>query len=158
MAKQKSAEPPYMVSIYDDPAHPGSLRFMFVPKGLQQGRIPGEPPKPIPQYIVTVEGNADETVFTWLAAPENEEVKDELEEIARKRVTARHRWLMKLRNLVDTVKGWSGELGWATKVVDKRMEDHEIGTYKAPALLLQEEAVKLFLEPVSRVSPSAEGV
>ena len=158
MAKRNAAESLYVVSIYDEPNRPGMLRFTFVPRCLPPTRVPGEPAKAVPLYSVTVEGKADETVFTWLVVPENEDVKGGLEDIAKKRVTARHQWLEKLRKLVDTVKGWSDELGWSTKVVEKKMEDYEIGTYKAPALLLQEEAVKLFLEPVSRVSPSAAGV
>ena len=48
-----------------------------------------------------------------------------------------------------TVKAWADQLDWATKVVDKKMEDAEIGNYKAPGLLLQKEAVRLFLEPVA---------
>jgi hypothetical protein len=50
-----------------------------------------------------------------------------LQGIARQRVTARHEWLEKVRKLVVTVKRWADELDWATRVVDKKMEDAEIG-------------------------------
>jgi len=38
MSKQKTAQPRYMVSVCDEPAPPGVLRFTFVPKGLQQAK------------------------------------------------------------------------------------------------------------------------
>ena len=70
----------------------------------------------------------------------------------------RSQWLDRLRKLVATVKAWADQLDWATKVVDKKMEDAEIGNYKAPGLLLQKETVRLFLEPVARAAPGTEGV
>ncbi len=81
-----------------------------------------------------------------------------MEGIAQQRVTARYEWLEKLNKLVATVKGWADELDWATRVVEKKMEDAEIGNYKAPGLLLQQETVRLFLEPVARAAPGTEGV
>ena len=33
-----------------------ALRFTFVPKSIQQARADGEPPQPVPQYIVSVQG------------------------------------------------------------------------------------------------------
>jgi hypothetical protein len=59
---------------------------------------------------------------------------------------------------VERVKGWAEDLDWATRVVDKKMEDAEIGNYKAPALLLQYDTVRLFLEPIARTAPGTEGV
>jgi hypothetical protein len=38
------------------------------------------------------------------------------------------------------------------------MEDSEIGTYKAPALLLQKDLVRILLEPIARSAPGTEGV
>ena len=58
----------------------------------------------------------------------------------------------------STVKGWAVELDWATRIVDKKMEDAEIGNYKAPGLLIQQETVRLLLEPVARSAPGTEGV
>lgn len=158
MARQKAAQDRYMVSVYDDLDAPGSLRFTFVPRGLQQPRVPGEPAKAIPQYIVSIQGHGDGTALTWINPPLKDSTKEELVEIALARVTARQEWLAKLRRLVEEVKQWAESLGWATKAVEKKMEDPEIGNYKGPALLLQEEVVRLFLEPVSRAAPGAEGV
>jgi hypothetical protein len=38
------------------------------------------------------------------------------------------------------------------------MEDSQLGTYKAPALILQKETVRALLEPVARFAPGVEGV
>jgi hypothetical protein len=78
--------------------------------------------------------------------------------MARDRVTARHQWLERLHKLVATVKEWAGSQGWSTKVVEKKMEDAEVGNYKAPALVLQDPPVRLYLEPITRSAAGARGV
>jgi hypothetical protein len=158
MGRQRAAQPSYIISIDDDPEAIGALRFTFVPKSIRQVQDEEEPLQRMPEYTVSVQGQGDETKFTWNWSPARAATREELEKIARQRVTARHQWLEKLRNLVATVKGWAHELDWATRVVDKKMEDAEIGNYKAPALLLQKETVRLFLEPVARAAPGTEGV
>ena len=158
MAGQRTTQSNYAVSIYDDPHSGAALRFTFVPKGVRQDRVEGELASLVPQYIVSVLGQGDDMKFTWIQPPMQEAVREELEEIARQRVEARHAWLEKLRKLVAAVKGWADELDWATRIIDKKMEDAEVGNYKAPGLLLQKETVRLFLEPVARVAPGAEGV
>lgn len=158
MIRQRTTQPSHMVSINDDPKTVGSLLFIFAPKSNHQSRAEREPPQPVPQYIVSVQGLGDETKFKWIQPPAREATREDLEEIARERVTARHEWLEKLRKLVATVQAWAVELDWSTKVVEKKMEDAEIGNYKAPALLIQQETVRLFLEPVARVAPGTEGV
>jgi hypothetical protein len=70
----------------------------------------------------------------------------------------RDEWLNRLNILVDSVKAWAEDLGWSTRRIEVRLEDSEIGTYRAPALILQEEAIKAFLEPIARSAPGAEGV
>ncbi|MGC8642269.1 MAG: hypothetical protein ACP5XB_20600 [Isosphaeraceae bacterium] len=158
MVKQPTAQPGYMISIYDDPAVKGALRFTFVPKRNRQSRPKGQPPQPAPQYIVTVQEHGKETAFNWIVPPPHEKARGELEEIARERLTARYEWLDRLQDLVARVKEWADELDWATRVVDKELEDPEIGNHKAPGLLLQLETVRLFLEPVARDAPGVEGI
>ena len=70
----------------------------------------------------------------------------------------REEWLSRLSTLVDSVKAWAEELGWSTRRIEVPLEDPEIGDYRAPALILQQEATKAFLEPVARSAPGAEGV
>lgn len=155
MAKQPATRSAYMVSIYDDPEKNGALRFTFVPSN---GRSQHQSRQPPPEYIVSVKVVGDEIEFEWREPKAADKTIDELQEIARARVMLRRAWLEKLHDLVAKVKKWAEELGWATKVVDKKMEDAEIGNYKAPAILLQQDVVRLFLEPVARVAPGTEGV
>ncbi len=66
-------------------------------------------------------------------------------------------WLTGLAALVETMEKWAQELGWSTRRIETRMEDSEVGTYRAPALLMQAETTRLFLEPIARSSPDEEG-
>ena len=67
-------------------------------------------------------------------------------------------WLARLADLVQTVKQWAEELGWSTRRIETKLQDSQIGSYLAPALLLQIEARKALLEPIARSAPGAEGV
>ena len=62
----------------------------------------------------------------------------------------REEWLEHLSNLVKTIRGWAQDLDWSTRQIEKKMEDSQLGTYKAPALLLQKETVRVLLEPIAR--------
>ena len=70
----------------------------------------------------------------------------------------RDEWLERLAGLVDMVENYGRELGWSTRRIEKRMKDSEIGTYDAPALLLQEETTRILLEPIARLTPGSDGV
>lgn len=70
----------------------------------------------------------------------------------------RDEWLNRLTALVDSAKAWAEEFGWSTRRIEIRLEDSEIGTYRAPALLLQQETTKALLEPISHSAPGVEGV
>lgn len=70
----------------------------------------------------------------------------------------REEWLERLSGLVETVRGWAQDLDWSTRRIEKKMEDSRLGTYKAPALLLQKETVRALLEPIARFAPGVEGV
>jgi hypothetical protein len=67
-------------------------------------------------------------------------------------------WINRLSELVESVDTWAQELGWATRRIQKKMEDSQIGQYRAPALLMQEGTVRIILEPIARSAPGAEGV
>lgn len=54
----------------------------------------------------------------------------------------RDEWLARLSDLIETVRGWAEELDWSTRRIEAKMEDLEIGTYKAPALVMQRETVR----------------
>lgn len=70
----------------------------------------------------------------------------------------RMEWLARLSRLVDTIEIWAKELDWSTRRVEKRIEDSEIGTYVAPALVFQQDTVRALLEPIARSAPGAEGI
>lgn len=72
--------------------------------------------------------------------------------------TLRDEWLARLSELVETIRGWAEDLDWSTRRIEKTMEDTEIGSYKAPALIIQRETVRAILEPIGRSAPGAEGI
>ena len=67
-------------------------------------------------------------------------------------------WLESLNALVESIEGWSRELGWSTRRIEKKLDDPEIGAYQAPALLMQEETTRALLDPIGRSTPGSEGV
>ena len=70
----------------------------------------------------------------------------------------RDEWLRQLSDLMKLVKGWVEELDWSTRLIDKEMEDPGLGTYKAPALLMQRETTRVLLDPIARYTPGADGI
>ena len=156
MSKQNTAQARYMVSVYDEPDTTGVLRFTFVPKGFQQARIPGEPPKP--EYIVTVRGNGAEPSFTWVKSPHKESTKAELEELARERVTERAAWIQRTSDLVTSVESWAKDFGWSTKRIDKKIEDPRLGNHRAAGLVMQGDTVRILLEPISASAPGSDAL
>jgi len=67
-------------------------------------------------------------------------------------------WLSRLNVLAATVESWVKESGWATRRIEKQMRDSQVGSYTAPALLMQDEMTKVLLEPIARTAPGADGV
>jgi predicted PilT family ATPase len=70
----------------------------------------------------------------------------------------RDEWLENLSHLVETMRVWAQELDWSTRLIEKKMEESRLGTYKAPALILQKETVRVMLEPIARFATGVEGV
>ena len=70
----------------------------------------------------------------------------------------RDEWLQRLSGLIQTVQGWTEELGWSTRVIQVTLDDAQIGKYHAPALLIQEDAIRILLEPIARSALGADGV
>ena len=70
----------------------------------------------------------------------------------------REEWLRRLDALVSDVEQWGQEFGWATRRIEKRLDDSQIGVYQAPALLLQKEFARVLLEPIARFAPGVDGV
>ena len=70
----------------------------------------------------------------------------------------RDEWLTRLAALMNLVKGWAEELDWSTRVISKKMKDSRLGSYEAPALIMQKETTRVLLDPVARFAPRTEGV
>ncbi|MCI0357279.1 MAG: hypothetical protein L0211_02195 [Planctomycetaceae bacterium] len=70
----------------------------------------------------------------------------------------REDWVGRVTTLVQDVENWAGELGWSTRRIDKQLDDSQIGSHTVPALLVQEGPVRVFVEPIARSAPGAEGV
>jgi hypothetical protein len=159
MTTEKIGKQRYMVSVHEVSEAPGAFRFTFVPRGLQQERDVRGMPKRVPRHVLLVTGDPNCLVFDWTASPDPPEgAQTELEQIARDRLAARQAWLDRVGELVGRVEQWGKELDWATRRIEKRLEDAGVGTHTVPALLLQRDTVRVLLEPVSRRAPGAEGV
>jgi hypothetical protein len=159
MSEQRPDKLAYMVSIYEPAGAPDVVVFTFVPKGLQQVHGAGEPPKRVPQYIVLTRSSGDNIDFDWSGSPDDPgAAKPELEREAQQRVNARTAWVGRVSELVAQVERWGQELGWATRRIEKRLDDSQIGKHPVPALLMQEGTCRVLLEPVGRSAPGAEGV
>jgi hypothetical protein len=78
--------------------------------------------------------------------------------LAENKEKLRDEWLTRLSDLVETVRGWAEELDWSTRRIETKMEDSEIGDYKAPALIIQKETVRAILQPIGRPAAGVEGV
>jgi hypothetical protein len=69
----------------------------------------------------------------------------------------RDEWVRLLRELVTTVDGWV-KADWSTREIDKEMQDSVLGSYRAPALLMQRAFTRVLLEPITRFAPGTDGV
>jgi hypothetical protein len=78
--------------------------------------------------------------------------------MANDRMTELNRWQEQLAHLVSDVRSWAEPLGWSPKEIRKRMNDPELGEIEVPALLLQQDLVRVLLEPIGRNAPGAESV
>ncbi len=158
MTGEEKIQRAYMVSIRRDDETFGVYLVSYVPRGLQAARTPGKRSKKVPEHKATVNVLTDAPV-TWSDPPADPDATlGEFDHDARRRAKLVHGWLGLLERLITSVEGWAKEFTWSTKRVEKPMEDSEVGHYKAPALLLQEEATRFLLEPVARAAPGAEGV
>ena len=158
MSKQKTAPAPFTVSVEDEPDTDGAVRFTFVFGNPRSPRPASVAPSAVPEYIVSVQMIAEEPIFTWLQPPQKEAMRGGLEEIARARVVERTAWIQRVSDLVQTVEKWAKELGWSTKQIERKIEDNRLGTHKAAGLVMQEDAVRVLLEPISATAPGADGL
>ena len=141
------------------PAEAGVYRLSYVPRGLMRSRVTGEAAKRAPEYKATAQVRGDEIQVTWDKAPADPEATPEdFDQDVGARVRTLRQWIDQLNPLVSHVREWAEELGWSVRVVNKPLEDVNIGGYKAPALVLQRDMTRVGLEPIGRSAPGVEGV
>ncbi len=151
--------PTYLVSGYGLDGADGAVTFTFTPKGMQQERGSNGVPRRVSQFIVTACQVGGELQFDWNGTPDDPEgTREEIEKDITIRMQERAVWIKRVEKLVDLIDGWAKKLGWATRRVEKKLDDARVGTHRVPALLMQAETCRIILEPVGRSSLGAEGV
>src|SRR5206468_3395502 len=80
------------------------------------------------------------------------------EKIAQERVKQRAAWIQRVADLVKAVESWAREFGWSTKRIDKKIEDGRLGNHRAAGLVMQEDTVRILLEPIAASAPGSDGL
>ena len=70
----------------------------------------------------------------------------------------RAEWLEHLSSLTELVGSWAAELDWSTRQIEKKMKDSRLGSYAAPALIMQKGTTRVLLDPIARFAPGSDGV
>lgn len=143
----------YAVEV-ETPADPaGAYRVVYTPRDANSFRPSGDAP------ALELTCRPDEASPRWLGPEASEAaLRGEIERDAAGRIRALDDWLGRLRELVGAVRSWAGELGWATREIDKPLEDAVVGKHRVPALVMQEGVDRVLLDPTGRASPGTQGV
>lgn len=155
MSKQKTSQPPFTVSVLGEPNTRGALRFTFTPKDVH---FPSNGGHPKTEYILSVNTNDEELSFNWAVPPRKETLRAEFEEMAGKRFIERNAWIERVSGLVTLIEGWAKESDWVTKRIEKKIEDNSLGNHKVAGLVMQQDTVRILLEPISASAPGSDGL
>jgi hypothetical protein len=159
MNEQIPLDQRYMISVYEPIEADGAFIFSFGHKGLTHDRGIDGSLKRVPKFIVAVRQEADRVTFDWTATQDDPGAdRDLMEAEVTLRLKARAIWIDRVAVLITQVEQWARDLGWSTRRVEKRLEDAWIGKHSVAALLMQEDACRILLEPVGRSTPGTEGV
>jgi hypothetical protein len=119
----------------------------------------GEPRPPLGPFEAVVPAQGEDVPVRWVSPPPDlASAQEQFEQDAKERVRILSEWLDRLSALVKDVESWAKALGWATRRIEKSMEDSQIGKYKAPSLHMQEGTDRILLDPIARSAPGTEGV
>ena len=69
----------------------------------------------------------------------------------------RDEWIRLLDELASEVERWVRP-DWATRKMEKEVQDPILGEYQAPALLMRRQFNRVLMEPITRFAPGADGV
>ena len=141
----------YMVSSYEPEGTSETLVFTFVPKDRPQERGLGGAPKRAPRFVVGVRLGLAGLDFDWSDSPDNPGVAGaDIQAEITTRIRERAVWIGRVNELVAIVENWAKELGWATRRIEKKLDDARVGKHRVPALLMQADTCRIMLEPVGR--------
>src|SRR6266545_3870327 len=146
--RAKTDKLPYRVWIDEAADAPGTYTVTF---RLNESRqTPGTARTPVTQHVAIIRGRNGTMDFDWSGDPVPDATRKKLAATARERLAARQKWIDRVTALVAQVEKWAKELGWATRRIDKKIEDSRVGNHKVPALLMQEGTVRVLLDPIAR--------
>jgi hypothetical protein len=155
MSEQRTNGQSYTVSVDQPDVAGGELVFTFTPKAAAQQTARDRTPR----FILAARQEESGVVFNWSDTPDDpKSAGAQMEQEALARIRVRAAWLERVNALVDQVETWAKELNWATRRVEKKIEDSFIGDHRVPALVMQEDTYRILLEPVGRSTAGAEGV
>lgn len=157
MTRPEQFSSSYTVSVREAES-PDGFCVSYAPRGLQQARGMGGAPKRVPQpFEILVSG--ERCSLKWIVSPKDPvATQKDFESDAVVRVKLLREWLALLTPLLDSIERWADELGWAKRRVQKLMEGDGIGDYLAPALLLQEDMIRIAVDPIGRSAPGTDGI
>lgn len=160
MDEQTAEKQEYRVQVREPEEAGGPLAFTFVPGEPHRNRRSNGSPGRAPQFVVEARIESGAPVFDWGRSPDRPDApaREEIEEEVAARLSERATWIERASSLVDLVERWATEMGWATRRVEKKLDDARIGRHRVPALLMQQETFRVLLEPVGRSTPGADGV
>lgn len=145
--------PAFRISVARDPESPSRALVTY---RKPEGHTERQPQAKSQAYVAQVSPDFELEWRDGRRPPEWE--PSEVDTDARKRGETALTWLRHLDDLIREVIELLPSEGWASRVIEVRLADPEIGVYRAPALLLQKNEVKLLLEPVAREAPGAQGM
>jgi hypothetical protein len=136
--------------VFINPLHaPNCLSFTY----------PSTESTKLEQFKVTLSKKNDEIHLEWDENSDNPgDLKPELERDALQRFQERFDWIDRANSLMATVSAWSQEIGWATKLLHKKLDDSYIGQHIVCALLIQEGLDRVMFEPIGRSSAEVKGI
>jgi hypothetical protein len=142
-------------------------RVVYTPRGPSRAGGPdllqaignGGPRRVVGPFEAVVPTQGEDAPVRWASPPPDlASAQGQFEQDAKERVRILSEWLDRLSALVTEMEAWAKALGWATRRIEKPMEDSEIGKYTAPCLLMQEGTDRVLLEPIARSAPGTQGV
>ncbi len=149
----------YIVNVSEPESAGGAIVFTFVANGAIQERGPSGFPRHVHRFVVAVREGPNGLDFDWSESPANPgDASAEMQTEIQTRMEERAVWIKRVNELVSLFDLWAKDLGWATRRIEKKLDDARVGKHRVPALIMQADTCRIILEPVGRSAPGTEGV